>query len=271
MANTFETLRVVRGLSVGLAAVALMGISISASAVPAFTFTSPDAPLPSSPGNGLNASIWSEGDLAGIDTLAQARVFITTTQPVADATFVASTIDYPSGADATVSTSTTIGSVLGGDATSLTSAGAGATTVAANDVLNSIWRFTGLLGVETAGSALLSIPSDDGSELIIQGTQVIDNDGIHPFSSPVVEVAFSQPGLYELEMLFFESQAVAFGVEFRADGALVPQSRLYRTTDIITPVAEPLTVALIGLGLMLSAVTERHRFAHRKRLDPTAA
>lgn len=229
--------------------------SHSAHAVAAFTFTTPDAPLPSASGNGLNAKVWTGVD---VDSLAAAEAFIGANP--ADATFLSSAIDYPQGASNVVGTSTLFSDLLGSDASTLSNPAVGSTSV-----LNSILQFDGFLRIDTPGSVLLSIGSDDGSEAVIQGTRVIDNDGIHAFpggGAGPVEIGFLTAGLYELDVLFFESQVFDWGVEFVEGGPsssnVIPQSRLYTSTAVVPlPAALPLFGSAL-LGLLAFGWRRRH-------------
>jgi hypothetical protein len=219
----------------------LLALAAPAGALPLFTFTTPDAPIPPYSGNGLDAELWAG---VNVDTLAAARAHVLGFVPTT--TFVSTSVDYPNGAAGSTTTSSTFGAALGVDAGSLADP-----TVATDPVLNSILRFTGYLRVDQPGSLFLGVGSDDGSELRIQGTTVIFNDGIHGFPGPndgPAEIGFEAPGLYEMEILFFESQVVGWGVEFYANaagsGQAIPQRVLYRTTDV----PEPGTMVLFALG-----------------------
>ncbi|RYH05834.1 VPLPA-CTERM sorting domain-containing protein [Tropicimonas sp. IMCC6043] len=237
--------------AVAMVAVASIATTIDqCDALPLYTFVSPDGALPATAGTGLNGEIWTGVD---VDTLADARSYILSSP--ADATFIATSVDYPNGTTGSTSTSSTFSDALGVDAASLSNP-----TVAATAVLNSIMRFTGYLRVDAPGSLFLGIGSDDGSELIIQGTQVINNDGIHAFpgaSAGPVEVGFLSAGLFEIELLFFESQQVAMGIEFFYDspssGTPVPTSHLYSslvTPPVPLPAGLPLLLGALGiLGL----------------------
>ena len=162
-----------------------------------------------------------------MDSLAQARTYIGANP--ADSLFTSSVVDYPNGSAGSTSTGTTLNTALGVDAATLTNPAIGA-----NAVLNSIIQLTGYLRIENANTLLnLGVGSDDGSELLIQGTQVINNDGLHPFPGVGPQaVNFAQPGLYAMEILFFESQVVEWGLEFYmnnpAAGTPVPNRMLVK-------------------------------------------
>jgi PA14 domain len=205
-------------------------------------FGAPDASLPAAAGTGLSGYLWSSPDIAPVDDLAAANAYILAHSP--DALFTATSVDYPNGPTGSTSTSDTIAAGLGVDAPSLTSAAVGA-----NAALNSIFRFNGFLRVNAAGTLNLGVGSDDGSELRIQGTQVLNNDGLHSFpGAGPVAVDFTAPGLYAIEIRFFESQESGWGVEFYTDaagaGTPVPTALLY-------PAPEPSAMALAGVVIAL--------------------
>jgi hypothetical protein len=212
----------------------------------AFTFTTPDLPLPAKPGTGLAGTIWADngnaGGLSGVNDLAAARTVVNTFDP--DATFHASQVDYPNGAPNVVTVpGTDFNTLLGVDAPSLSPA-----SIGTQDILNSVMQFVGFYRADAANeTASFTLGSDDGSELIIQGTQVLNNDGLHAFpggGAGPETVTFTTPGLYAIQILFFESQPVEYGIEFADGSTPVPQSRLYRDVPV------PATIALIGFGLL---------------------
>jgi len=221
-------------------------LSTESLAVPAYMFTTPDAALPAFSGNGLNGNLWSSNLIAPVDTLAQATAYIGANSP--DSAFISTVVDYPNGALGSTGTGTLISTALGVDAASLS-----VPSVGNNAVLNSIIQLDGFLRIDVPGSLFLALGSDDGSELLIQGTQVINNDGLHPFpggGGVPVEIGFTTAGLYAIDILFFESQTVQWGLEFCqlscGSGNPVPKSLLYRTS---TSVPEPATLLILGLGL----------------------
>ncbi len=253
------------------ACIALAGTNAIAAA---FTFTTPDLALPANAGAGLTGQLWTNVD-PNTDTLAQAQAIID--GGYATANFLSSTVDYPAGPTASASTSATYASVL--DATAL--ATLDNPTVLPDDVLNTVMRFSGFFGVETAGEVwTFAILSDDGSAVDIQGTRILNNDGIHGFGGPSTTVEFLLPGLYAMDILFFESQPTGWGLELRGGlGTATPTTaltdRLYDLINYAPPdddrldsikpqppingVGSPTALALLGVGL-LGLVVARRRF-----------
>ena len=226
----------------------------------AYTFGTPSQALPASLGNGLTGQLWTNV-AATTDTLAQAQTIIS--GGFATANFRATTIDYPVGAASSTSVSATYGAVL--DPTA--QATLDNTSVLTDDVLNTVMRFAGFFGVQNAGEVwTFHIPSDDGSAVDIQGTRVLNNDGIHGFAGPSTTVEFTTPGLYAINVLFFESQPSEWGLEFRGglNGAATTTAltdRLYTLVDYANPnddrltsiqgrVPEPGMLPLLGVALL---------------------
>lgn len=243
-----------------LAATSALLMNMDAMAVVAYTFSTPSQALPASLGNGLTGQLWTNVN-PNTDTLAQAQTIIS--GGVATANFRATTIDYPVGATSSTSVSATYGAVL--DPTA--QATLDNTSVLTDDVLNTVMRFAGFFGVQNAGEVwTFAIPSDDGSAVDIQGTRVLNNDGIHGFSGPSTTVEFTTPGLYAINVLFFESQASEWGLEFRgglngATPSTALTDRLYTLVDYANPnddrltsiqgrVPEPGMLPLLGAALL---------------------
>jgi hypothetical protein len=97
---------------------------------------------------------------------------------------------------------------------------------------------TGYLSVASAGSFEFKLNSDDGSMLYIDGSLVIDNGEYngHP-PNTVPGFASLSPGLHPFKIEFFED----FGGQSGVDLYLPPG---------VTYVPEPLTLILLGLGLL---------------------
>lgn len=233
-------------------------MAVQAASAATHTFTTPSQPLPASPGNGLTGQLWANVNPA-TDTLAAAQAIIAA--GVATANFLSTTVDYPAGATAVTSTSATYASVLDATATATLDNAA----VLSDDVLNTVMRFAGFFAVFSANEEwTFQILSDDGSAVDIQGTRVLNADGIHAYGGASTTVAFTTPGLYALDVLFFESQATEWGLTFsgaQTGGALTSAltPRLYsliehadpsdpRLGSIATGVPEPGGVALLALA-----------------------
>jgi hypothetical protein len=97
---------------------------------------------------------------------------------------------------------------------------------------------TGYLSVASAGSFEFKLNSDDGSMLYIDDKLIVDNgeDNGHP-PRTVPGVASLSPGLHPFKIEFFEDFDGQSGVD------------LYLPPGV-TYVPEPLTLILLGLGLL---------------------
>ncbi|MBE6382861.1 MAG: hypothetical protein E7049_07620 [Lentisphaerae bacterium] len=91
----------------------------------------------------------------------------------------------------------------------------------------------GALLVQSAGRYTLTLTSDDGSALWIDGAKVLDNAGVHSMSSKTVSVPLSE-GLHDLRIEYFENAGGAgLRLEWAKDGAaksVVPEDCLFRVS-----------------------------------------
>ena len=76
-----------------------------------FTFGTPDASLPGTPGTGLSATLWSSSAIEPVNTLEAARAYIAAN--ARSATFVSTVVDYPNGAVGSGSTDALLSDALG--------------------------------------------------------------------------------------------------------------------------------------------------------------
>lgn len=94
-------------------------------------------------------------------------------------------------------------------------------------------RFTGSLNVTVADEYRLCTNSSDGSQLLIEDTLVVDNDGVHAEAKEVCELVNLEPGEYKLEVRSFHvTGPVLITASWAAgkDGtpAAIPGSNLFK-------------------------------------------
>ena len=91
-------------------------------------------------------------------------------------------------------------------------------------------RHTGYLQITTAGSYTIYVNSDDGSRVRLNGSEIINNDGLHPMRE-VAHTLTLATGYHPLEVTFFENDGVA-GLQLSWAGPgiskqIVPASALW--------------------------------------------
>ena len=75
-----------------------------------------------------------------------------------------------------------------------------------------------MIDIETGGTYTFYTTSDDGSQLFINGTLVVDNDGLHPPEEQSGTINLSA-GLHDIDVTFFEKQGgVALIVSYAGPG-----------------------------------------------------
>lgn len=92
-------------------------------------------------------------------------------------------------------------------------------------------RHFGYLYVNAAGTYGFRLKSDDGSRLVVDGTTVVDNDGLHAVTTATGGI-FLGPGMHEVELLFFGHRNDSLlELSWTTPGAtspvLVPSTRLF--------------------------------------------
>ncbi len=190
----------------------------------------PSGSIPSEPGSGLNASFWNQ-PAGSLKSLAREGLQIIREEP-ANATFLATTMQY-AGNDLL-----RLEQWLGEDASSLHFE-----VKPEVDVLgDSLLRFTGYIAIPEAGKVTFSSSSDDGSIVWIGGKKIIHNDGYGaaPGDFPEGSANFARPGLYPIEIAFFngdwiDAEAGFHGesiIRFSVNGKPAAPGSLYSRSDL---------------------------------------
>jgi hypothetical protein len=231
-----------------------MFVTLSSHAKADITISDPVSGPPATSGDGLSVDYYKTGSAPG--SIANALAFIASNSP--DSTFISTGVGYPaSSPGSTVDDSTSLSTYLGSDAASLSNA-----SVGTNTLDDSIYHYTGFINITTANlTTTFALGSDDGSELSINGTQVIDNDGDHAFQTVSQTVDFTAPGLYAVDMISFEDGGDT-GVFWTStigsptgSQVEVPESVLFQSTVV----PEPSSLLLLGVSVSLLLSTVRLR------------
>lgn len=243
-----------------LAMAALVVLLASRASVADTVVGPPAGPAPgTAAGTGLNADYYKTASPAGSIQNAQATIM----NSAPTATFVSTSIDYPNDTSTyvtgysvsgnaatqtgfTAEDSSTLAGYLGSDSSTLSPSSAGTNTLE-----DSIDNFTGYLDVTKAGPVTFYLGSDDGSELWINGVSVVSNDGDHHFAQNSATVDFSSPGLYPIQVIYFEDSletGVALTSDITGSITYVPTSLLYQGIPTAsTPEPSPFILAAFGI------------------------
>jgi hypothetical protein len=175
-----------------------------------------------------------------------------------DATFIASSIDYPNGVDDIAVGALPMDDFLGSDAATLV--GNPPTSFGAVFVLS------GFIAIDRAETVGFAVGSDDGFRLTIGGVVVSEFSAERSFSFSFGEATFEEDGLYPIDLVYFANDQGESGIEFfstipggrvidnpAGDYSLVPTNVLY------VPEASP-TVLLGVVGALVVA----GRFVRRR-------
>jgi hypothetical protein len=197
--------------------------------------TAAAAPLGAHAASGLSGAYYVVSGPPG--TLAVALSDIASLSPTA--TFTSTSVCFPSCGTTIGDGGSTIADFLGGNATGLT-----ANSV--TDLSSHVVVLTGFVAAAAPGPEDFTLESDDGSELIINGVQVIDDDGDHGFGGSTTTVDLN-PGLNSIEIVQFEDGGVT-GLTVLENGAALTG----QTAGVPEPAAWALMLAGFGgLGLAM--------------------
>jgi hypothetical protein len=220
----------------------VMGLLAGVSSAHADTTLTSSIALPSDVGSGLDGSYYAFTSTPG--NLANTQLLISQ-MAAPSATFTATTVCFPSCGNSI------------GDGASLTDyLGGNAVNVSANNIVglsDHAVVLNGYIAIATAGTYQFGLTSDDGSQLQIGGTTVINNDGDHGFGGSAANVQFIDAGLYAFNVLAFEDGG-STGVTVLQNNSALATSQLYSAalTSVPLPGTAWLFASVLG-GLGVSA------------------
>jgi hypothetical protein len=172
--------------------------------------------VPGSAGTGLNGSYYKFNSSVGsVGSLSQANQLISSAG-VATATFTTTTVCFPDCAGTSISDSSTLSNLLNGNVSnfSYTSPAAQAATTSIDHAALVV---SGYIAISVPGSYTFYLGSDDGSQLVIGGQTIVNDDGLHAFSISSGTATFSVAGLYAISGEYFENSGVHGHVLFVGD------------------------------------------------------
>jgi hypothetical protein len=94
-------------------------------------------------------------------------------------------------------------------------------------------QFKGSINVVAEAEYELCLHSDDGSQLLLEGMLVVDNNGVHEAPVEVCELVYLAPGEYLLEIRYFQGSGplLALHMAWAVDGGekvIVPTEVLFK-------------------------------------------
>jgi len=196
--------------------------ALSISTVPASAMVAPSDHLEVGLGDGLNGE-WYKRNSG--NSLANAQGIISGND--ADATFLATLIDYKRGTDNHHVEGTAIGVFLSPDDSTLDFSGQptdNGTQDASTSTNDSVWSWTGYVDIrpefdidsgKDGVQVSFGIPSDDATNLVLGGIEMLNNDGGHGFPGSGAgpqTVTFEEAGVYPISLILTQGNG-DFGIE----------------------------------------------------------
>jgi hypothetical protein len=94
-------------------------------------------------------------------------------------------------------------------------------------------KFSGSINIVEEAEYELCLHSDDGSQLLLEGTLVVDNDGVHESPVESCELVYLPAGEYQLEVRYFQSSGPLLAMHFAwgingGDKEIVPTEVLFK-------------------------------------------
>ena len=98
-------------------------------------------------------------------------------------------------------------------------------------------RFSGSINITAEAEYELCLHSDDGSQLLLEDTLLVDNDGVHEAAVEVCELVYLPPGEYKLEIRYIQADGPLFTMHFAwaIDGGekvIVPTEVLFKPETV---------------------------------------
>ncbi|MCY4570733.1 MAG: PA14 domain-containing protein, partial [Candidatus Poribacteria bacterium] len=98
-------------------------------------------------------------------------------------------------------------------------------------------RFRGELAIETPGLYHFGLYADDGAKLYIDGTLIVDNDGIHEGKGKRGSITL-KTGMYPVEIQYFQGPRYSIALQWYYTHSKEPYSETRRSYSITIPTLE---------------------------------
>lgn len=94
-------------------------------------------------------------------------------------------------------------------------------------------KFSGSINIVEEAEYELCLHSDDGSQLFLEGTLVVDNDGVHDSAVEACELVYLPAGEYQLEVHYFQGSGPLLAMHFAwavngGEKIIVPSDVLFK-------------------------------------------
>jgi hypothetical protein len=225
--------------------------------------------VPASSGTGLLGYYYKSSSSSNIGNLAGANQLISSSGGPT-ATFTTTEVCFPDCAGTSIADSSTMAQFVNGHASNFSYTG----TNQPGAIDHSAIVLNGYIAITQTGTYNFNLGSDDGSQLVIGGQTVINNDSDHGFQFDSSSVNFTQTGLYAISLEFFEdsgstgldfygtgpSNACVFGRASNCASGSAATGLFYGSLPA-TATPEPASILIFGAGLSGLVLVRRRRRA----------